>query len=294
MLQACRPGCEDLIKSLERASDKHQPRTHLTIFLYHWTTTRVLQDWENDMQWLRTSRAWARIGQFHQRQKCFEKVQKCLRSLGSNHLQPWVLSRTRETFCFSQARQAYQEAVNLDVTQHGCLANLAQLEARHWIDFFAHDYTCDRHVTCVFVWCTENTLVTRTWFVIGMSLDPHFIWGFEISLLDDCDSQTQNSINDCERLPSPQIANNCVILKAHAGNVSTAKDAGWVATFSFFCGGQNIVLNSLSRKEMLEAALKLDPLNKASNANWLVQGSGLASVGGLLWLIVRISVIQPV
>jgi len=62
---------EDLIKSLERASDKHQ-----------------------------TSRAWARIGQFHQRQKCFEK-----------------------------ARQAYQEAVNLDVTQHGCLANLAQLEA---------------------------------------------------------------------------------------------------------------------------------------------------------------------
>lgn len=62
---------EDLLKSLERASDKQQ-----------------------------TSRAWARIGQFHQRQKCFEK-----------------------------ARQAYQQAVSLDATQHGCLANLAQLEA---------------------------------------------------------------------------------------------------------------------------------------------------------------------
>ena len=37
--------------------------------------------------------------------------------------------------------------------------------------------------------------------------------------------------------------------------------------FPFFCWGQNIVSNSLSRKEMLEAALKLDPLNKASNAN---------------------------
>lgn len=27
-----------------------------------------------------------------------------------------------------QARQAYQQAVSLDATQHGCLANLAQLE----------------------------------------------------------------------------------------------------------------------------------------------------------------------
>ncbi|CAJ1409500.1 unnamed protein product [Effrenium voratum] len=62
---------EDLMKSLEKASDDKQ-----------------------------ASRAWARIGQFHQRQKSFD-----------------------------QARQAYQSAVRLDNSQHGCLANLAQLEA---------------------------------------------------------------------------------------------------------------------------------------------------------------------
>ncbi|CAE7026885.1 unnamed protein product [Symbiodinium sp. CCMP2592] len=62
---------EELLKSLERASDNQQ-----------------------------TSRAWARIGQFHQRQKNFGK-----------------------------ARSAYQKAVAVDSSQHGCLANLAQLEA---------------------------------------------------------------------------------------------------------------------------------------------------------------------
>lgn len=75
---ACTPGSvpfsdvpEELLKSLERASDNQQ-----------------------------TSRAWARIGQFHQRQKNFGK-----------------------------ARSAYQKAVAVDSSQHGCLANLAQLEA---------------------------------------------------------------------------------------------------------------------------------------------------------------------
>lgn len=67
----CSSVPEDLFKSLERATDDHQ-----------------------------SSRAWARIGQFHQRQKCFEK-----------------------------ARQAYQQAVSLNASEHGCLANLAQLEA---------------------------------------------------------------------------------------------------------------------------------------------------------------------
>jgi len=62
---------EDLLQSLERASDGPQ-----------------------------SSRAWARIGQFQQRQKNF-----------------------------TQARSAYQNAVHLDGSQHGCLANLAQLEA---------------------------------------------------------------------------------------------------------------------------------------------------------------------
>ncbi|CAJ1332722.1 unnamed protein product [Effrenium voratum] len=62
---------DDLMKGLEKASDDKQ-----------------------------ASRAWARIGQFHQRQKSFD-----------------------------QARQAYQSAVRLDNSQHGCLANLAQLEA---------------------------------------------------------------------------------------------------------------------------------------------------------------------
>jgi len=46
------------------------------------------------------SRAWARIGQFQQRQKNFP-----------------------------EARNAYQNAVEMDSSQHGCLANLAQLEA---------------------------------------------------------------------------------------------------------------------------------------------------------------------
>jgi len=67
----CTDVPEELMRSLDKACDNQQ-----------------------------TSRAWARIGQFHQRQKSFEK-----------------------------ARCAYHNAVKLDNQQHGCLANLAQLEA---------------------------------------------------------------------------------------------------------------------------------------------------------------------
>ena len=56
-----------------------------------------------------------------------------------------------------QARQAYQQAVSLDASQHGCLANLAQLEAH--LSFFkgcfgepgfqARTPTClGQHVSC--------------------------------------------------------------------------------------------------------------------------------------------------
>ena len=51
----------------------------------------------------------------------------CLRSLGCNY--EFIHVHGTHGSVVSQARQAYQEAVSLDATQHGCLANLAQLEA---------------------------------------------------------------------------------------------------------------------------------------------------------------------
>ena len=64
----------------------------------------------------RTSRAWARIGQFHQRQKNFGKAMACS-------------PKSKWKDLPLQARSAYQKAVAVDSSQHGCLANLAQLEA---------------------------------------------------------------------------------------------------------------------------------------------------------------------
>merc|ERR1712045_325270 len=49
---------------------------------------------------LQASREWAKIGQIEQRRKNY-----------------------------SEARAAYQQAIQLDSSNHGCLANLAQLEA---------------------------------------------------------------------------------------------------------------------------------------------------------------------
>ena len=57
---------QELLKSLERASDNHQSMSQGTL--------QGVLDGKSGFNLTRTSRAWARIGQFHQRQKNFEKA----------------------------------------------------------------------------------------------------------------------------------------------------------------------------------------------------------------------------